>query len=107
MRSLEIKTKYLGNVCTPFDAAKVEEFRLGEVPTVDDLIRQLNEGGGGTKDKGEGLFFLFFKFMGSDYKRTKLRESIKIFKNCFLKPLHRSIRKESIHSIKRESESSF
>jgi DNA primase small subunit len=42
-----------GNICVPFDAAKVENFRLADVPTLTMVINELGQSAGRSKQKSE------------------------------------------------------
>eukprot|EP01103_Thecamoeba_quadrilineata_P007672 TRINITY_DN17518_c0_g1_i1.p1 TRINITY_DN17518_c0_g1~~TRINITY_DN17518_c0_g1_i1.p1 ORF type:complete len:419 (-),score=49.81 TRINITY_DN17518_c0_g1_i1:23-1279(-) len=74
-----------GKVCVPVDAAKCDEFDPNTVPTLENLIKELDDymEDSGTQRKLR------------DYKKTSLRESVVFFKK-YLKPLIRSMQGERV-----------
>lgn len=65
-----------GKVCVPFTAEEAWSFDPDGVPTLNSLIKQLDEAGQGCK--------------GSDWKLTDLSHSVEMFESEFLEPLHRT-----------------
>ena len=72
-----------GRVCVPFDPNEVEVFDPLAVPTVSQLIREIDEFD--FNNPGEDLKSL------SDYKKTSMKKHVELF-TAFLEPLEHSIR---------------
>ncbi|CAN1235465.1 DNA primase small subunit [Linum perenne] len=70
-----------GRVCIPIDPARCHEFDPTTVPTLSQLIQELNSGGIG--QEGD-----------NDWDRTSLGESVRFFRSSFLEPLLKSCKEE-------------
>jgi len=68
-----------GRVCVPIDPRNCEDFNPLTVPTIDDLIRDIDN------YKGKEV---------SDWQKTQMKPYVEFFKNKFLKQLESSIRTE-------------
>ncbi|XP_021754340.1 DNA primase small subunit-like [Chenopodium quinoa] len=70
-----------GRVCVPIDPNQCEDFDPTSVPTLSQLLEELNRGGLG----GDGE---------TDLERTSLGKSIAFFRSSFLQPLLKSCKEE-------------
>ena len=73
-----------GRVCVPIDVAKVEQFDPFAVPTLADLMRELDEFEA-RSDKDESL--------AHDWQKTSLKEPFEKFQKEFLVPMLNDERK--------------
>jgi len=73
-----------GRVCVPIDPDKCEDFDPFAVPTIDDLIRDINSF---SKDEGTTDSANL-----PDYQKTRMAPYVECFKKKFLQPLQTSIR---------------
>ncbi|KAJ9178284.1 hypothetical protein P3X46_010181 [Hevea brasiliensis] len=78
-----------GRVCVPIDPKHCEEFDPTVVPTLSQLLEELNMGGVGADDDKE-------------CDRTSLGKSLSFFRSSFLRPLLKSCKEEmeSLHNAK-------
>ncbi|KAK5666062.1 p48 polypeptide of DNA primase [Batrachochytrium dendrobatidis] len=87
-----------GFICVPIDPARCEEFDPHHVPTIDSLIKELDELPPFSQSIGSG---------GSgDYERTSLGPYVKYFKEQFLDSMSESIR-ESLRQKKADMDKSL
>jgi DNA primase small subunit len=78
-----------GRVCVPIDASKADEFNPFTVPTLRDLVNQIDaahtsSSSGAAADSSSQ----------SDLEKTALHPYIQFFESSFLKPLYSSIRRK-------------
>uniref|UniRef100_A0A7S4JP89 DNA primase small subunit n=1 Tax=Paramoeba aestuarina TaxID=180227 RepID=A0A7S4JP89_9EUKA len=77
-----------GKICVPIDPMNCEKFSPKKVPTLSDLVEDIDrlgrerekEGGGKERDKEKG------------WKGTRLQPYVKFFQNSFLIPMQKEIR---------------
>jgi len=81
-----------GRICVPIDPAHVEDFNPEEVPTVSDLINDIDAYDSSHTDSAKAL---------KDYKKTRLAKDVEFFKKQFLKPLLAELR---VSHLKNEAE---
>ncbi|CAI0456179.1 unnamed protein product [Linum tenue] len=74
-------TVHLSRVCVPIDPVHCHEFDPTTVPTLSQLLQELNSGGMG--QEGD-----------NDWDRTSLGESVRFFRSSFLEPLLKSCKEE-------------
>lgn len=72
-----------GRVCVPIDAAAAEEFDPFVVPTVAQLLNELDEAGPGAAPAG-----------GEDWRRTSMAQAVELFHTSFLNALAKEGKEE-------------
>ncbi|KAJ4711903.1 DNA primase [Melia azedarach] len=70
-----------GHVCIPIDPNNCDEFDPTAVPTISELLQELNTGASRTDDNNE-------------WDKTSLGKSIRFFRSSFLQPLLKSCKEE-------------
>lgn len=74
-----------GRVCVPINAAKIEEFDPFQVPTLGQLMKELDEYHG-SEDGGRKLH---------DWQKTSLKEYFEPFQKDFLEPMLKDLRRRA------------
>ncbi|KAF2739401.1 prim-pol domain-containing protein [Polyplosphaeria fusca] len=79
-----------GRVCVPIDTRKVEEFDPLDVPTVTELLAEVDEWEGGEEDEGKKL---------ADWEKTRLKPYVELFREFVA-----GLLKDEKAGVKRERE---
>ncbi|CAA7388552.1 unnamed protein product [Spirodela intermedia] len=76
-----------GRVCVPIDPRRCDEFDPGKVPTLSELLGELNDMDRVRADSSSGL-------PAEEWERTSLCRYIRFFRSSFLQPLLKSCKEE-------------